>query len=74
MAFNLITKIWQTGSMDWWGMIDGEDVFLGNRDFPQPPEEGDEWLVKSTGDVFRVVNSEIIRAGHKEVTPEAWEL
>ena len=74
MAFNLITKIWQTGSLDWWGMIDGKDVFLGCRDFTQPPEEGDEWVVKSTGDVFRVVNSEIVRAGHREVTPEPWEI
>ena len=34
MAFNLITKIWQTGSLDWWGMIDGGDVYLGSREFP----------------------------------------
>jgi hypothetical protein len=74
MAFHLITKIWQTGSLDWWGMIDGEDVFLGSRDFPQPPEEGDEWIVKSTGDMFKVVNGEIIRTGNREVTPEPWEI
>ena len=74
MAFNLITKIWQTGALDWWGMIDGEDVFFGVREFPQPPEDGDEWVVKSTGDVFKVIKGEIVKIGHREVTPEPWEL
>ncbi len=59
MAFFLKTKIWQTGALDWWGMIGNEDVFLGNREFPQPPEEGDEWLVKSTGQRFKIIDSEI---------------
>ncbi len=59
MAFFLKTKIWQTGALDWWGMIDNEDVFLGNREFPQPPEEGDEWLVRSTGQRFRIIDKEI---------------
>ena len=43
MAFNLKTRVWQTGALDWWGMIDGDDVYLGSREFPLPPEEGDEW-------------------------------
>lgn len=59
MAFFLKTKIWQTGALDWWGMIGGQDVYLGNREFPQPPEEGDEWLVRSTGQRFRIIDKEI---------------
>ncbi len=59
MAFFLKTKIWQTGALDWWGMIGNEDVFLGNREFPQPPEEGDEWLVRSTGQRFKIIDHEI---------------
>ncbi len=74
MAFNLITKIWQTGSLEWWGMIDGADVYLGCREFPQPPEEGDEWIVKSTGDMFRIDAGEIVKTGNREVSPEPWEV
>lgn len=59
MAFFLKTKIWQTGALDWWAMIDNEDVYLGNREFPLPPEEGDEWLVRSTGDRFKIVDKTI---------------
>ncbi len=66
MAFFLKTKIWQTGALDWWGMIGDEDVFLGNREFPQPPEEGDEWLVRSTGCRFRIIDMEICLISKEE--------
>ena len=69
MAFFLKTKIWQTGALEWWAMIDNEDVFLGSREFPQPPEEGDEWLVRATGDRFRIVDSEIQRVARGEAQP-----
>lgn len=70
MAFFLKTKLWQTGSLDWWAMIGNEDVFLGSREFPLPPEEGDEWLVRSTGDRFKVIDSEIrLIAKEKPVDP-----
>jgi hypothetical protein len=69
MAFFLNTKIWQTGALEWWGLIDNEDIFLGSREFPQPPEEGDEWLVRSTGDRFKIINREIVRIGREEVAP-----
>ena len=71
MAFNLTTKVWQTGALDWWGMIDGEDVYLGNREFPLPPENGDEWLVRATGDRFKVIEGEI-KLIAKEEAPEPW--
>ena len=73
MAFNLKTKLWQTGALDWWAMIDNEDIYLGSREFPQPPEEGDSWTVKKTGDQFKVVNGEIIKTGNVVITPEPWE-
>ena len=66
MAFNLKTKIWQTGALEWWGMIGQEDVYLGSREFPLPPEEGDEWVVRATGECFRVENGEIIRTGRRD--------
>ena len=69
MAFFLKTKIWQTGALEWWGMIDDEDVFLGSREFPQPPEEGDEWRVRATGDRFRIVDQEIRRIARGEEQP-----
>lgn len=71
MAFNLNTKLWQTGALDWWGMIDNEDVYLGNREFPLPPEEGDEWVVRSTGDRFKVIDAEI-RLIAKEDPVQPW--
>lgn len=72
MAFNLKTKIWQTGALDWWGMIGNEDVYLGSREFPLPPEEGDEWQVKKTGDLFKVINGEIQKVGNRPFEGEPW--
>jgi hypothetical protein len=72
MAFNLKTRIWQTGSLDWWGMIGGEDVYLGNREFPLPPDEGDQWHVHSTGDVFKVIDGEIVKIDNRPVEKFPW--
>ena len=72
MAFNLKTKIWQTGALDWWAMLGNEDVYLGSREFPNPPEEGDEWTVRSTGDRFRITDGEIVPLGRVEVKQEDW--
>ena len=74
MAFNLKTKLWQTGALDWWGMIGDEDVYLGCREFPLPPEEGDEWIVKKTGDQFKIIDGEVRLIGKAEVKPEPWEV
>lgn len=73
MAFFLKTKIWQTGALEWWGMLDGDDVYLGSREFPLPPEEGDEWHVRATGDKFRIEQGEIIRTGNETIVPLPWE-
>jgi len=72
VAFDLKTKLWQTGALEWWGFIDNEDVFLGSREFPAPPEEGDEWTVKATGDRFRIIDGEIRKIGHEEPKEELW--
>ena len=72
MAFNLKTRIWQTGSLDWWAMLDNEDVYLGSREFPLPPAEGDEWHVKETGDMFKVIDGEIRKVGNKPFPVEPW--
>jgi len=74
MAFNLKTKIWQTGALDWWAMIDNEDIYLGSREFPLPPEEGDTWTVKKTGDQFKVIDGAIVKIGTVIITPEPWEV
>lgn len=66
MAYGLKTKIWQTGALEWWGLLDGEDVFLGRREFPLPPAEGDEWLVRETGEVFRIIGGEVRRVAPEE--------
>jgi len=71
MAYNLKTKIWQTGALEWWGMIDGEDVFLGSREFPLPPEEGDCWVARATGDSFCIIHGEIQRTPGKPIV-EDW--
>ena len=72
MAFHLKTKIWQTGVLEWWAMIDNKDVFLGSREFPLPPEEGDEWLVRSTGERFKIIESEIRLIGKEEIQEPLW--
>ena len=72
MAFDLKTKIWQTGQLEWYGMIDNEDLYLGSREFPQPPEEGDEWVVKETGFRFKIVDGEIRKTGQVEVKDPEW--
>lgn len=72
MAYFLKTRIWQTGALDWWGMIDNEDVYLGSREFPQPPEEGDEWHVRKTGDQFRIIDGEVVRTGNAPIEEYPW--
>lgn len=74
MAFNLKTKLWQTGNLEWWGFIDDEDVFLGTREFPNPPEEGDEWTVRATSERFKIIDGEVRRIGRDERVKEPWEV
>jgi hypothetical protein len=72
MAFFLKTKVWQTGALDWWAMLGNEDVYLGTREFPLPPEEGHEWHVKKSGDMFKIIDGEICKIGNKPFAGEEW--
>jgi len=72
VAFNLKTKLWQTGALEWWAFIDNEDVYLGSREFPNPPEEGDEWVVRATGERFKIIGGEIRKVGQEEPPREIW--
>ncbi len=72
MAFHLKSRIWQTGNLEWWGIIGDEEMYLGTREFPLPPEEGDEWTVRKTGDIFRIVAGEVRHIGNAPVKEEEW--
>lgn len=65
------TKIWMTGSLDWFGYIGDEEVFLGRRNFPNPPEEGDEWTSEA-GHMFRIENGEIRIVGKTDPPKNYW--
>ncbi|RME39837.1 MAG: hypothetical protein D6794_03215 [Deltaproteobacteria bacterium] len=72
MAFELKTKIWQTGQLEWYGLIDNEDLYLGSREFPLPPEEGDEWTVQETGFRFKIIDGHIRKIGQIEPEKPEW--
>jgi len=67
----LNTRIWMNGSLDWFGIIDDEEIFLGHRNFPNPPEEGDEWTCES-GDMFKIIGGEIKKVGHTDPPKKYW--
>lgn len=58
--FELRTRIWMNGSMEWFGYLGDETVYLGGREVPYPLREGDRWSNRF-GDRFRVVNGQILR-------------
>jgi len=47
-----------TGALEWYGYVGDQEMFLGQRSFPNPVEEGDEWTTE-TGDMFKVIDGEI---------------
>lgn len=67
----LKTKIWMTGSLDWFGYINNEETFLGHRSFPNPPCEGDEWTTEA-GDMFKIIDGEITHLGKTEPPKKYW--
>lgn len=69
MALN--TRIWMTGSLDWFAIIDEEEVFLGRRDVPTPLEEGDAWT-NEVGVMFKVIDSEIRIVGKTDPPKKYW--
>ena len=69
MAMN--TRIWMTGALDWFAIIDEEEVFLGRREVPAPLDEGDAWT-NEFGDMFKVIDSEIRLVGKTEPPKKHW--
>lgn len=69
MAIN--TRIWMTGALDWFGFIGDEEMFLGRRSFPVPPEEGDAWT-NEVGDMFKIIDGEIQLVGKTEPPKKYW--
>ena len=64
-------RLWMTGSLEWFALLEGEEVFLGRREVPSPLDEGDSWT-NDFGDVFRVENDEIRRVGKVEPPKKFW--
>lgn len=60
-----------TGSLDWFGYINDEEMFLGQRSFPNPPEEGDQWVTEA-GDIFKIEDGEIKLIGKTDPPKKFW--
>ncbi|RNC72672.1 MAG: hypothetical protein ED859_01545 [Desulfuromonadales bacterium] len=67
----LKSKIWMTGSLDWFTYIGEEEVFLGRREVPIPLGEGDTWT-NAFGDRFTVENGEIKHLGRVDPPETYW--
>ena len=67
----LNTKIWMTGALEWIAFIDNQEVYLGKREVPIPLCEGDAWT-SDLGDMFKVVNSEILLIGKTDPPKKYW--
>lgn len=67
----LKTRIWMTGALEWIALINGTEVFLGKREVPAPLEEGDAWT-NELGDMFKVVDGEILLIGKTEPPKKYW--
>jgi len=67
----LTTKIWMTGSLEWFAFIGEEEVFLGKREVPAPLDEGDAWT-NEIGDMFKVIDGEIKQLGRTEPPKKYW--
>ena len=67
----LNTRLWMNGALEWVALIDGEEVFLGQREVPAPLEEGDSWT-NALGDMFKVVDGYILHVGKTEPPKKYW--
>ena len=67
----LDTLIWMTGALDWFAIIDDEEVFLGRREVPTPLDEGDAWT-NEYGDMFKVIDAEIRKVGTTDPPKKYW--
>jgi hypothetical protein len=67
----LKTRIWMTGSLDWFALIDGKETWLGRREVPIPLEEGDAWI-NQAGDSFKVIEATIVLLGRVDPPEITW--
>jgi hypothetical protein len=67
----LKTRIWMTGALEWFAYIGDGEVYLGGREVPYPLREGDAWKNRC-GDVFRVVDGEIVLLGRSDPPERCW--
>jgi len=67
----LKTRIWMTGALEWYGYVGDKEMFLGQRSFPNPLEEGDEWTTEA-GDMFKVIDGEIRLMGKTDPPKKYW--
>ena len=51
----LKSKLWMTGSLEWFTYIGDTVTYLGKREVPSPLEEGDTWT-NELGEIFKVNN------------------
>jgi hypothetical protein len=67
----LKSKIWMTGSLEWYTFIDDEEVYLGRHEVPVPLEEGDAWT-NELGQMFRVIHGLITLVGTTDPPRRCW--
>jgi hypothetical protein len=67
----LKNKIWMNGSLEWYAYLGESEVLLGGREVPIPLEEGDSWT-NVYGDVFKIVDSEIVHLERVEPPKRYW--
>lgn len=64
-------RLWMTGSLEWFALVNGKEVFLGRREVPSPLEEGDSWT-NELGELFRVEDNEIRLVAKVEPPKKYW--
>lgn len=67
----LKTRIWMTGSLDWYALINDTETWLGRREVPYPLDEGDAWI-NQIGDSFKVIDGAIVLLGRVEPPERTW--
>jgi hypothetical protein len=67
----LKSKIWMTGSLEWYAFIGEEEIYLGKREVPSPLDEGDAWT-NELGDMFKVVDGYILLVGKTDPPKKYW--
>lgn len=67
----LKSRLWMTGSLEWYTYINGETVYLGKREVPAPLQEGDAWT-NELGEMFKVQDGVILCTGKTDPPKKYW--